>query len=58
MARTTWTLQHENDTQTKVPSTISLKLAFESGYRWVNKNDGLGWKQIAYLLRRGETGRA
>ena len=48
--RTMWTLKHENEFLSQIPSTVNLKLAMESGYLWVNKNDGFGWKQIAALL--------
>lgn len=46
----TWTLKHEDEFLTKVSPDVNLRVAKESGYLWVNKNDGFGWKQIAALL--------
>lgn len=31
-----------------------LHLRAESGYGWVNKNDGQGWTQIAVAIRHAE----
>lgn len=50
--KTTWTLIHDNDSRIEVDPSASLKLALESGYRWVNRGDGNGWKQLSWLLKR------
>lgn len=53
-----WTMQHEDGSQIQIPSTVSLRIARESGYQWVNKNDGQGWQQLSLLLRREAVRRA
>ena len=48
---TKWTMQHDNDSRIET-GPVSLRLAHASGYRWVNKNDGNGWQQISWLMKR------
>jgi hypothetical protein len=32
-----------------------LRLRLESGYGWVNKNDGSGWVQLEVAIRKAES---
>lgn len=32
-----------------------LRLRLESGYGWVNKNDGQGWRQLEVAIRQAES---
>lgn len=48
----TWTLQHEDGTQIRISPRVSLSLAHDSGYRWLNRNDNMGWRHLPVELRK------
>jgi hypothetical protein len=48
-----WTLVHENESRITVRNSVSLRLAQDSGYRWVNKFDGKGLQSIELITRNG-----
>lgn len=62
---TKWTFQHETAVDASgqhlnVNSSDlrGLKLRLESGYTWMNKNDGTGWIQTSIVIRRLEIRKA
>jgi hypothetical protein len=45
---TKWIFQHENGSQIETSNNDlrGLELKIECGYRWVNKQDGNGWRPL------------
>lgn len=61
MTNTGWTFKHEDaidesGLHRNVTPTDArgLRLRLESGYTWMNQNDGRGWRQTTTVLREVE----
>jgi hypothetical protein len=53
---TKWRFQHEDESQivSDKCDIRGLELKKECGYRWVNRNDGNGWRPIDFVINEEE----